>query len=172
MVTSAMDFFKKRFNAQEHLQKVTWAGYMISDILCRADPAHFGVKQRLRGQSKSSAGRFHQPCHVGTVCLLQLKDSIIDVIYSSTDPISPKQGSSFHGGKRDLYRCTSRNEEINMNDSVERRIWNKSSDEITQEILSVRGVHKDETPVKSWSCCGRRLCVDVAAFTMDERIRF
>jgi hypothetical protein len=68
---------------------------MISDILCRADPAYrrqAAVRAKLKLGDSS-----HQPCHVGTVCLLQLKDSIIDVIYSSE--IQSRQARAPYGGK-------------------------------------------------------------------------
>jgi HD superfamily phosphohydrolase len=148
MVTSAMDFFKKRFTMHKNVYKhkvTSGAGYMISDILCLADPYvrisassnAFAAKAKLGCDSLPISRAMLEPS-----AFLQLKDTIIDVIYSSTDPNLAKAKELIaRWQRRDLYTCIA-TKEINMNDSVERRIWNKSSDEITQEMLSVRGKHE------------------------------
>lgn len=150
MVTSAMDFFKKRFTLHKNVYKhkvTSGAGFMISDIFCLADP-YF----RISASSSALAAKAKLGCDLLPIsramlepsAFLQLKDSIIDVIYSSTDPNLAKARELIsRWQRRDLYKCT-RTKEINMKEPVERRIWNKSDDEIKQEMLCVRGIHKHE----------------------------
>jgi HD superfamily phosphohydrolase len=154
MVTSAMDFFKKRYMLHKNVYKhhaTSGAGFMISDILCLADP-YF----RISAPSSVSTGKAKLGCDSLPIsramlepsAFLQLKDSIIDVINSSTDPnLAEAKALIARWHRRDLYKCVAK-KEINMNESVERRIWNKSTDEITQEILSVRGEHESDTGQK------------------------
>jgi HD superfamily phosphohydrolase len=154
MVTSAMDFFKKRFTLHTNVYKhhvTSGAGYMISDILCLADPYFRIPIPRSIVTGKAKLGCHSLPISRAMLepsVFLQLKDSIIDVIASSTDPnLAEAKELISRWQRRDLYKCVAA-KEINMKNSVERRIWNKSTDEITQEMIRVRGVHSSDTGQK------------------------
>jgi HD superfamily phosphohydrolase len=150
MVTSAMDFFKKRFTLHKNVYKhpvTSGAGFMISDILCLADP-YFRISTSSNGfAAKAKLGCDSLPISRAMLepsAFLKLKDSIIDVINSSTDPnLANAKELISRWQRRDLYKCVA-TKEINLKEPVERRIWNKTSDEIEQEMISVRGVHYDD----------------------------
>lgn len=154
MVTSAMDFFKKRFTLHKNIYRhavTAAAGYMLCDILCHADP-YFRILTSSNGLvGRAKLGCDSLPisrCMLDPSAYLQLKDSIIDVINSNTDPNLAKAKELIsRWQRRDLYTCV-RTREINMNDPVERRIWNKKGDEIKKEMISVRGVHYSDTGLK------------------------
>jgi hypothetical protein len=123
--------------------------YMISDILCKADPYFLIPIAPLTGNtSRGGAAKAEYDSlplsramlHPGSY--LRLRDSVIDQIAATTSPeLEEARQLIYRLWSRDLYKCVATKVLRRQKRPSDRLIWEKSEDEIIREILSYRGRH-------------------------------
>lgn len=151
MVKAAMDFFKKRFflHSTIYRHKTTAAvSFMIHDILCHADPyflvptSSMGGPGKRTGKKKSGFDELPiSRAMLDPSSFLRVRDSIIDQIACTTVPdLEDARQLIYRLWSRNIYKCAS-SKTLRMHDAVERGIWEKSEEQIKEEMLSLRGWH-------------------------------
>ena len=157
MVGPSMNFFKTRFELHSIIYKHktnVGVAYMISDILCMADP-HFLVSiAPFHGSAGSTSASGiakteydHLPLSramLHPMSYLRLRDSIIDQIEASTCPeLEPARKLVHRLWSRDLYKCVATKVLKTHKVAKDRRIWELSPSGIVKDIVDFRAQHDD-----------------------------
>jgi deoxynucleoside triphosphate triphosphohydrolase SAMHD1 len=156
MVGACMNFFKTRFELHSILYKHktnVGVAYLISDILCLADP-HFlistapilgpngpnsiGIPKAEYDYLPLSRAMLHPMAY------LRLRDSIIDQIEATTSPeLEPARKLVHRLWSRDLYKCVTTKVLKIHKVPNDRRIWELSSSGIVKDIVDLKAQHSD-----------------------------
>ena len=157
MVGASMNFFKTRFELHSIIYKHKTnigVAYMISDILCLADP-HFLVSiAPFSGMSGSTnftgaAKPEYEYLPLSRAMLhpmsyLRMRDSVIDQIESSTLPeLEPARKLIHRLWSRDLYKCAATKVLKIQKVAKDRRIWELSPTGIVKDIVDLKAQHDD-----------------------------
>jgi deoxynucleoside triphosphate triphosphohydrolase SAMHD1 len=154
MIGPCMNFFKTRFELHSVLYKHKTneaVSYMISDILCLADP-HFVISiapfSSSNGSNAIGAAKLEYDslplsrAMLHPMSYLRLRDSVIDQIEATIAPeLDPARKLVHRLWSRDLYKCAiSKVLKIHRN-PTERRIWELPSSGIIKDIVELGGTH-------------------------------
>lgn len=157
MIGASMNFFKTRFELHSIIYKHKTnlgVAYMISDILCLADP-HFLVSTApFHGTSGSmtangTAKMEHEKLPLSRAMLhpmsyVRLRDSVIDQIEATTCPeLEPARNLVHRLYSRDLYKCVTTKVLKIHKIAKDRRIWELSSSGIVKDIVDFKSQHDD-----------------------------
>jgi hypothetical protein len=149
---SLMGFFNARFKLHttvyKHRASVA-ATFMIKDILSLADP-YFRLPTYLESELtlKSDDSDVKElpisRAMLNDTSYLRLRDPVIDQIAATTRPeLRDARLLIERWCKRDLYKCIAK-KRINLTKPNEAAIWQMTEEEIAQEMLSIKGEHRDE----------------------------
>jgi hypothetical protein len=132
-----MSFFEKRADLHtkiySHKTSIA-ASFMISDVLCLADPfIEIPVGKECSGATLPPSRAMLDP-----YAMLRLKDSVIDLIASRTDipGLRPAQKLLQRYQKRDIYKCVASKYLDTVGSASHRSIWGISEKDIAHEIMS------------------------------------
>jgi deoxynucleoside triphosphate triphosphohydrolase SAMHD1 len=152
-----MNFFKTRFELHSTIYKHktnVGVAYMMSDILCLADP-HFLVSTAPiegTGGSTSASGAAKTDydflplsrAMMHPMSYLRLRDSVLDTIEASTSPeLEPARKLFYRLWFRDLYKCVTTKVLKVHKVAKDRRIWELSSSGIVKDIVDFKAKHDD-----------------------------
>jgi HD superfamily phosphohydrolase len=154
MIGPCMNFFKTRFELHSILYKHKTnvaVAFMISDILCLADP-YFLISIAPFSQKNAGFNGAAKPEYdslplsramLHPLSYLRLRDSVIDQIVATTcEELEPARQLVYRLWSRDLYKCAiAKVLKIHKKNSNDRRIWNLPSAEIAKDIIGLGGVH-------------------------------
>jgi len=157
---SAINFFKERLNLHEKIYRhktVQAASYMVQDIFSLADPylpistkPKFGGPRKNDknvGQPKSEHDSLPLSLAVLDIRAFErLNDSVIDLIESKEDvpELAPAQDVIRRLRSRDLYKCKGYLP-ISLKDPRDKQLWNLTTTQIKNDLLSIPGEHDDGT---------------------------
>ena len=151
MIGPSMNFFKTRFELHSILYKHKTnvaVAFMISDILCLADPYfHISIKPISKNNNGAAKPEYDSlplsRAMLHPLSYLRLRDSVIDQIVATACPeLEPARQLVHRLWSRDLYKCAvTKVLKIHKKNSNDRRIWNLPSTEIVKDIVGLGGVH-------------------------------
>jgi len=156
---SAINFFKERLNLHEKIYRhktVQAATYMVQDIFSLADPylpistkPKFGKpgQNNNLGQPKSEHDGLPLSLAVLDIRAFErLNDSVIDLIESKEDiaELAPAQAVIRRLRSRDLYKCKGCLP-ISLMDPRDQELWNLTTAQIKNDLLSIPGEHDNGT---------------------------
>ena len=157
MIGASMNFFKTRFELHSIIYKHktnVGVAYMISDILCLADP-HFLVSIapfRGTGGATNTSGTAKTEYEylplsramLHPMSYLRLRDSVIDQIEATICPeLEPARKLVHRLWSRDLYKCVATKVLKIHKVAKDRRIWELSSSGIVKDIVDFKAQHDD-----------------------------
>ena len=128
--------------------------YMISDILCLADPhfqvsiAPFHVCDGNKGASGIAKPEYESlplsRAMLHPMSYLRLRDGVIDQIEASTSPeLEPARKLVHRFLSRDLYKCVATKVLKTHKVAKDRRIWELSPSGIVKDIVAFKAQHDD-----------------------------
>jgi HD superfamily phosphohydrolase len=134
-------FFHRRFklHATVYRHKTTQAStFMIADILTLADPYFRLMPDNADADEK---GLPLSRAMLDPKVYVRMRDSVIDLIEFSQDPrLKPAQEVIRKLRRRELYKCTALRK-MDMQTETDAKIWEKTEDQIVEELLQIRGDH-------------------------------
>jgi hypothetical protein len=157
LIGASVNFFKTRFELHSIIYKHktnVGVAYMISDILCRADP-HFlvsvapfhgsGGSFSVSGTAKTEYDSLPlSRAMLHPMSYLRLRDSVIDQIEATTCPeLEPARKLVHRLWSRDLYKCVATKVLKIHKVNKDRRIWELSSSGIVKDIVDLKAQHDD-----------------------------
>ena len=154
MVIPCVSFFKLRHELHSKVythKTVVSAGYVLCDVLCRADPFIRIPTSTLVGKNGKTKAEYDSlpisRAMLDPDTFLQLSESILDIIsftYRYDKRLGPANELLWNNLKtRNLYKCAVI-QPINMNKKSEKQIWRMGGDAIGNEILSFSKKYKCE----------------------------
>jgi deoxynucleoside triphosphate triphosphohydrolase SAMHD1 len=157
MIGASMNFFKTRFELHSIIYKHktnVGVAYMISDILCLADP-HFlvsttpfqGTGGAINASGNAKTEYDYLPLSramMNPMSYLRMRDSVIDQIEATTCPeLEPARKLVHRLWSRDLYKCVTTKVLKIHKIAKDRRIWELSSSGIIHDIVDLKAQHDD-----------------------------
>lgn len=154
MIPQSLAFFKKRFDLHKKLYQhktSVGSGLLICDIFCKADP-FFRIAPEQIEDAKTAAeasinnnvNRQELPLSLAMLnplTYVRLRDSIIDIIGFSREPeLQSARDLVNRLYSRDCYKQAV-TVPLNIQNSIHRRIWEKTESEIQQEMMNYKGCH-------------------------------